>query len=70
MTVLYFTDDPFVVPDQNFYTGDDDTSPKRMSIIPKAGKVNTQSGLANDCTTTLPASKRSLSQRDAALVEW
>lgn len=70
MIVLYFTNDSFVIPNQNFYIENDDTFFKKMSIISKIGKVNTQSGLANDCITTLSASKRSLSQRDAALIEW
>jgi hypothetical protein len=40
-----------------------------MSITLKVSKADIQFDLADAFTTTLSASKRSLSQRDAALVE-
>lgn len=69
MTVSHFTDNSFVVSNQNFYIRDDDTSSERMSFTPKIGKVNIQSGLVDFFTTNLFAFKRYLSQRDAVLVE-
>lgn len=58
MTISHSTYNSFVIPEQNFYIRDDDTSPEGMGITLKAGKMDTQFGFADAFTTTLPAGQQ------------
>lgn len=69
MTVSHSADNPFVIPNQTFYTRNDNTSSEKMSITPKMSKMNTQFDLVDVFNTTLSVSKRPVSQRDAVLIE-
>jgi hypothetical protein len=69
MIVSHSTNNSFVTSNQKLYIRNDDTFLERMSITSKIDKLNIHFDLAYVSTTSLSASKRVLSQRDAALVE-
>ncbi len=69
MIVSHSTNKSFVTSNQKLYIRNDDIFFERMSITSKIDKVNIHFDLAYAFITSLSASKRVLSQRDAALVE-
>ncbi len=69
MIVSHSTNNSFETSNQKLYIKNDDIFSERMSITSKIDKVNIHFDLVYASTTSLSAFKRTLSQRDAALVE-